>query len=218
MGAAVKAHRQRLGVTQEELAWRADMHRTYIADIERGVRNITLRSMVNLAAALQVSVAALLAEPGDLTILAPAPAAVLLIEHDTAAAAQVVRVFREAHLANPVTVIGDGRAALDYLVKRARPQLIMLDLGLPQFRGTELLRRLKAEEATKSIPVVVLTSVRDEKLLLEAARLGAEQHLLKPVEFVQFSRMIPKLKLHWAVVPHTQANGAGDGVAAGNAT
>ncbi|HWA28842.1 MAG TPA: helix-turn-helix transcriptional regulator [Lacunisphaera sp.] len=61
LGRAIKAERQRLGITQEELAWRADMHRTYIADIERGVRNITLKSIANLAEALEVSVASLLA-------------------------------------------------------------------------------------------------------------------------------------------------------------
>src|SRR4051812_39198365 len=63
LGTAIRLHRQKLGITQEELAWRADMHRTYVADIERGGRNVTLRSVGHLASALQVSVADLLSTP-----------------------------------------------------------------------------------------------------------------------------------------------------------
>lgn len=219
LGAAVKAHRQRLGVTQEELAWRADMHRTYIADIERGVRNITLRSMINLAAALQISAAALLAGPGDLSAAAAPPAEILLVEPNRGDAEQAVRVLLEANLSNSVTVIPDGVEALEYLSGRGRsqdrpsaspPQLILLDLGLPKSSGLELLRRLRADEATKTIPVVVLASSRDERLIPEAERLGAAHHLLKPLELGNFIRAIPKLGLNWAVVPRGAASDRSD--------
>jgi len=211
LGAAVKAHRQRLGVTQEELAWRADMHRTYIADIERGVRNITLRSIINLAAALQVSVASLLAAPGETVHGAnegPPASEILLVDGNSAEAEQVILALAHAKFTNPVTIARDGEEALDYFFARGRfkgrnitetPQLVLLDLKLPKLDGLEVLRRVRAQEATRAVPVVVLASSRDDRLVAESARMGAEHVIVKPFAVEKLLAILPKLDLRCVI-------------------
>ncbi|HUG11169.1 MAG TPA: response regulator [Opitutaceae bacterium] len=204
LGKTIKAQRRRLGVTQEELAWRAGLHRTYVADIERGGRNLTLRSIISLADALQVSVASLLVQSGEYQH-GSAAGEILLVEDNVVDAELTLRAFKRAKFSNPVTVIRDGEAALDYLFGSSRPAarpwplLILLDLNLPKVSGMEVLRRIKAYEQTLNIPVVVLTVSKDDKSILECARLGAEQYIIKPVEFEKFSQVSPRLDLHWTL-------------------
>lgn len=174
LGGVIRACRHQLGITQEELAWRADIHRTYIADIERGARNVTLRSVANVAKALEITIGHLFA-----TVTAPAATArrvgaepapnavrdILLVEHNAAAAAATARAFERAKLANPLRIVCDGEAALDYLFgtgryarrRPVRPQLILLVHDLPRMSGAEFLRRVKGDERTRDIPVVLLT-------------------------------------------------------------
>jgi CheY-like chemotaxis protein/DNA-binding XRE family transcriptional regulator len=204
LGKTIKAQRLRLGVTQEELAWRANLHRTYLADIERGGRNLTLRSIMSLAGALQVSVASLLAHPSEVQ-LGPSVGEIVLVEDNARDADLTLRAFKCAKFSNPVTVIRDGAAALDYLLGSSRPAarlhplLILLDLNLPKVSGVEVLRRIKADEHTRHIPVVVLTVSKDDENILKCARLGADQYIVKPVEFGKFSQVSPRLDLHWTL-------------------
>lgn len=173
LGMVIRACRHHLGITQEELAWRADIHRTYIADIERGARNVTLRSVANVAKALQITIGHLFAHvtaPSKTALQVgtePAPNEVrdiLLVEHDAAAAATTARAFKRAKLANPLRIVRDGEAALHYLFGTGpyekktpvRPQLILLVHDLPRMSGKEFMRRLKADERTRDIPVVLL--------------------------------------------------------------
>jgi len=150
------------------------MHRTYLADIERGARNVTLRSVANVAKALQITIGHLFAHVTAPSGTAPhggtepAPNEVreiLLVEHHAAAATATARAFKRAGLANPLKIVRDGEAGLDYLFGTGRyakstpvrPQLIMLVLDLPRMPGSEFLQRVKADERTRDIPVVVLT-------------------------------------------------------------
>ena len=215
LGTAVRLQRSKLRITQEELAWRADMHRTYIADIERGGRNITLRSVGHLANALQVSVAELLTANHDLGETNPPASAldgestreILLVEDNSSDAELVARAFKRAHLTNPLKLVGDGEAALDYLnrigtyegVKRRPPQLVLLDLNLPGISGIEVLRQMKKNQETRPIPVVVLTSSVHDRTIIECGRLGAENYIVKPVEFGNFSRITSAFNLHWTL-------------------
>ena len=163
-----------MGITQEELAWRADIHRTYLADIERGARNVTLRSIANVAKALQITIGHLFAHVTGPSGTAPQIGAesapnevrdILLVEHNATAAKATAAAFKRARLANPLRIVRDGETGLDYLFgtgryakrKPTRPQLIMLALDLPRMSGLEFLRRVKADERTRDIPVVVLT-------------------------------------------------------------
>lgn len=211
-GAAIKSHRLRLGVTQEELAWRADLHRSYLADIERGGRNVTLCSIVNLAKALQITLGTLLSHSVDQessqSDIGDGFGEILLVEDNAADIELTLRAFKRSKLANPIKVVRDGKAALDYLFRAGRyakrrpvmPHLVLLDLGLPKISGLEVIRQIKANKETQSIPVVVLTASQQDANIIECGRLGAENYLIKPVEFESFSKVTPKLGLYWNLV------------------
>lgn len=171
----VRTYRTQSGLTQEELAWRADLHRTYLADIERGARNITLRIIAKLAKALQVPVCDLLPRVvagtesrGDGADASPAREVrnILLIHGNPKQAVVTARAFERAMHANPITIVRDGETALDYLFgsgtyagrKLARPQLILLNIILPKMSPSEFLRRVKGDKRTSGIPVVILAA------------------------------------------------------------
>jgi CheY-like chemotaxis protein/DNA-binding XRE family transcriptional regulator len=226
LGTAIRLHRLKLGITQEELAWRADMHRTYVADIERGGRNVTLRSVGHLANALQVSVADLLSvnrAAMDASYVSTAGEGeqlgeILLVEDSSTDAQLVVRAFNRARMTNPVKVLGDGEEALHYLNRTGKyvaekglpPQLVLLDLNLPGISGIEVLRQIKTNKATCQIPVVVLTVSQQDRNVIECGRLGAENYIVKPVEFENFSRITSALNLHWTLVTGRPKRTSGD--------
>lgn len=225
LGTAIRLHRQKLGITQEELAWRAEMHRTYVADIERGGRNVTLRSVGHLAKALQVSVADLLSTPraaiADSFVVVRGSGApvgeILLVEDSSTDAQLVVRAFKRARLTNPVKVINNGEEALEYLLRSGKylgrthlhPQLVLLDLKLPGISGIEVLRHLKSQVTTRDIPVVVLTGSQTDRDVIECGRLGAENYIVKPVEFENFSRITSAINLHWTLAAGQPAESPG---------
>ena len=227
LGLAVRACRRRIGITQEELAWRASLHRTYIADIERGARNVTLRSVVNLARALEVTVGALLshvADPkasrlatdGDEIRNLARP--IMLVEDSATDAQMTARVFKRSRITNPLRVVRTAEAGLDCLFGTGRftkqgalrPQLILLDLNLPQMSGLDFLRRIKSDERTHEIPVVVLTVSLSDRMIIECGRLGAENYIIKPIGIESFVRVTPKLKLQLTVGPPSDSSEQGD--------
>ena len=219
--------RQRLGITQEELAWRANIHRTYIADIERGARNMTLRTVDNLAKALQLTVGNLLMYAADPTDgesnggIAPAPhqpSEILLIEDNATDVAITARAFKRARIANPLKVVREGEDAMVYLYgsgrrygrQASRHQLILLDLNLPQMSGVEVLRRIKGDERTADIPVVVLTVSQHDRVIIECGRLGAENYIVKPLGLESLVKVTPKLNLHLTLGPPAGAQPRGN--------
>jgi CheY-like chemotaxis protein/DNA-binding XRE family transcriptional regulator len=220
LGLAVRAYRQRLGITQEELAWRASMHRTYIADIERGARNVTLRSVVNLAKALEVTVGSLLSHPTS-PADTPSPEGagkegssrfvreILLVEDNALDADLAVRVFKRSRITNPLRIVRSAEEGLDFLFGTGRyatqgsvqPHLILLDLNLPEMSGLDFLRRVKSDERTHHIPVVVLTVSQSDRMIIECSRLGTESYIIKPLGIESFVRVTPKLKLQLTIGP-----------------
>lgn len=216
-GAAVRNLRFRLGISQEELAERADLHRTYIAGIERGGRNVTLKSVAKLADALKVSVGDLLSPVTEAmatttcldSLLADANIVnILLVQNDQQDAATTLEAFRGMKIANRVQVISDGFEALRYIFgERAHtdaplanvPNLILLDLNLSKISAFEVLRRIKQDSRTRRIPVVVLTPSPEGPEVAESRRLGAETHIVKPVDFYSFSQVTPQFQFHWAL-------------------
>ena len=208
MGGTIRRYRQQQGLTQEELAWRAGLHRTYLADIERGRRNITVRVINNLARALKVSIAHLLAPPEEVQSV-PKPGEILLVEDNPVDAELTLRAFKQAKLTNPVRHVRDGEEALVYLfgstdggVKPTAvlPQLILLDLNLPKVSGMEVLRVIKSRPRTRHIPVVILTVSQSDQNIIECGRLGAANYIVKPVLCTSLRKVPPRLGLPWALV------------------
>jgi len=197
-------------LSQEELAWRADLHRSYVADIERGVRNPSLESIHKLARALGVSAAVFFeTTPPALAAIARRTGEILLVEDSPDDVELTLQTFKRARFSNRVRVVGDGAAALDFLFRRGAyarrkrndlPQLVLLDLYLPKIHGLEVLRQMKRDPGTRAVPVVVLTVSQDHGDVEEARRLGAEAFLVKPVNFQDFSLITPALRFEWALV------------------
>jgi CheY-like chemotaxis protein len=205
-GAKVRVLRDQLGFSQETLAELAGLHRTYVSDVERGARNISLNSINKLAAALQVSAASLLQDvqhilPGKLI-------EILLVEDDPNDVELTLAALHSVNILNRVHVLVDGAAALDFLLgkgdgkRRAedRPHLILLDLALPKVDGMEVLRQIKADPRTRSIPVVILTVSSRSKDIAACKRLGAGGYLVKPVGIQNLSEVTPQLSLQWALL------------------
>ena len=219
-GAAVRARRLRLGFSQETLAERAELHRTYVTDVERGARNLSLESISRLARALEVSIGSLFFsptggnhEPGEHT---QQSIQILLVEDDPKDVELALKAFAQAKVANQIEIVRDGAAALDYLLCRGRfeqrqpkvpPQVVLLDLYLPKVDGLEVLRTIKANDLTRSAHVVVLTGSRSDAHVREALRLGANAYIVKPVDFQSFSAITPQLNLYWSLLNHQGTNG-----------
>jgi CheY-like chemotaxis protein len=206
-GTAIRSQRIEQQISQEVLADRAGLHRTYISDVERGARNPSLESIERLARALEVSVASLFARAE--TRDTEATLEILLVEDEPEDVELTRRAFRKAGMTNAMYVARDGAEALDFLFatgahqgrsERPLPAVILLDLKLPKLDGIEVLRRIKADKRTRTIPVVILTGSHRDRDMAACRALGAERYIAKPVDFLNFSELAPHLKFGWALV------------------
>ncbi len=134
---------------------------------------------------------------------------ILLVEDDPDDEALTLRALRESKISNRVVVVRDGAEALDYLLGTGAhagrdthdlPQLVLLDLKLPRVDGLEVLRRLRAAERTRLLPVVILTSSNEEKDIIHGYDNGANSYIRKPVDFEQFVEAVRQLGLYWLVL------------------
>ena len=134
---------------------------------------------------------------------------ILLVEDNPDDELLAIRALKKNKIMNEVVVARDGAEALDYLFgtgayegrdTSVMPQVILLDLKLPKISGLEVLKRLRNDDRTKLLPVVVLTSSKEDRDLNESYRLGANSYIRKPVDFVQFSEAIKQLGLYWLVL------------------
>jgi len=208
-GTTIKSKRSELGMSQEELADRAGLHRTYVSDVERGMRNVSLISIEKLAHALGLSVWRLFEQAANGE--GSDHLEILLVEDEPNDIELTQRAFKRARIANPVHVVHDGMAALDFLFAKGAyvhrqdkvpPGVILLDLKLPKLDGLEVLRRIRADERTKNIPVVILTASKFESDHAECRRLGINSYIVKPVDFRNFSEVTPQLQFDWKLVRH----------------
>ena len=136
---------------------------------------------------------------------------ILLVEDNPDDEALTLRALRKNNITNHVVVAHDGTEALDYLFGAGMyagrdvsdtPQLILLDLKLPKIDGLEVLRRLRADDQTRLLPVVILTSSNEEKDLVNSYGLGANSYVRKPVDFNHFMEAVNQLGLYWLLLNH----------------
>jgi two-component system response regulator len=140
---------------------------------------------------------------------------ILLVEDNPDDEALTLRALKQNNIANRVVVAHDGVEALDYLLGTGahvgrdledRPQLVLLDLKLPRLDGLGLLQRLRSDARTKFLPVVVLTSSKEEHDMVKSYSLGANSYVRKPVDFRQFAEAVRHLGLYWLVLNEIPAH------------
>lgn len=134
---------------------------------------------------------------------------ILLVEDNPDDEALTIRALRKAHVSNEVIVARDGAEALDYLFAEGRyhgrnttvqPQIVLLDLKLPKIDGLQVLERIRADKRTELIPVVILTTSKEEKDLISGYSLGANSYVAKPVDFVEFTEAVKNLGMYWLLI------------------
>jgi two-component system, response regulator len=136
---------------------------------------------------------------------------ILIVEDNQQDLDLALRALRKANLANRVHAVRDGEEALEFLFCEGRhserkiqnePKVILLDLKLPKIDGLEVLQRIKGDQRTQAIPVVVLTSSKEQADVVETYNLGVNSYIVKPVNFEQFSEVVQKLGMYWLLINH----------------
>ena len=134
---------------------------------------------------------------------------ILLIEDSPTDIELTLRALKKNHIANKISVITDGAEAMECLFgdenilseqSKCNPRVIILDLKLPKVNGLEILRKLKETVETKSIPVVVLTSSREERDIIESYKLGVNSYIVKPVDFDKFLKSVNEIGMYWMLL------------------
>jgi len=136
---------------------------------------------------------------------------ILIVEDTSEDLDLTLRALRKAKITNHIQVARDGEEALEFIFCKGPfaerkiengPKVILLDLKLPKIDGLEVLQRIKGDPRTKSIPVVVLTSSREQSDVVESYNLGVNSYIVKPVNFEQFSEAVQKLGMYWLLINH----------------
>ncbi|WP_116139241.1 response regulator [Trinickia diaoshuihuensis] len=134
---------------------------------------------------------------------------ILLVEDNSIDEELTLRAFKKSNIANKVVVVRDGAAALDYVFVRGQyasrditevPQVVLLDLKLPKIDGLDVLRAIRADERTCHLPVVILTSSKEDRDLISGYESGANSYIVKPVDFTQFAEAVQRLGVYWMVL------------------
>jgi CheY-like chemotaxis protein len=134
---------------------------------------------------------------------------ILLAEDNPEDAEITIRALKKVNLANHLVHVEDGQEALDFLfaegqfsdrTNSGQPRLILLDIKMPKVDGIEVLKRIKADDATRFIPVVIMTSSSEERDMIESYDLGVNSYVVKPVEFNQFVKAVGELGLYWLLI------------------
>lgn len=137
------------------------------------------------------------------------PIDVLLVEDNPEDQELTLRAFKKHNLSNNVFVVEDGAEALEFIFAKGQyqdrsnsnyPKVILLDLKLPKVSGLDVLKKIKSDESTKHIPIVVLTSSKEEKDIIESYRLGVNSYIVKPVLFEKFLKSIQDIGLYWLLI------------------
>lgn len=137
---------------------------------------------------------------------------ILLVEDNPDDVALTLRAFAKSNILNTVITVGDGEEALDYLFGKGKyegrnpkilPSVVLLDLKLPKVNGFEVLKTIREDESTKYLPVVILTSSKEEQDIINGYKLGVNSYIRKPVDFGQFFEAVKTLGLYWLLMNET---------------
>jgi two-component system response regulator len=140
---------------------------------------------------------------------------IIIIEDNESDADLVIRALKKNNIANKVLVIKDGEEALDYFFYKGKwaerppghnPKMVLLDLKMPKVSGIEVLRKLKADERTKIIPIIMLTSSKEDPDVKECYSLGVNSYVVKPLKFDEFIKAVSHLGLYWLVINQPPVN------------
>lgn len=137
-------------------------------------------------------------------------AEILLVEDNPNDAELAIRALKKNNLANNLVHLEDGQEALDYLFddNNEMPKLILMDVKMPRVDGIEVLRKLKSDEKRRIIPVVMLTSSKEDKDIIDAYNLGVNAYIVKPVDFEQFVKAVTQLGFFWMILNQPPMNNA----------
>jgi CheY-like chemotaxis protein len=131
---------------------------------------------------------------------------VLLVEDNVHDAEMTIRALRKGNLANNLVHVKDGEEALDFIFARGKfadrhqsdlPKVILLDIKMPKVDGIEVLKQLKSRESSKTIPIVIMTSSKEEQDIINSYQLGVNSYVVKPVDFEGFARAVSQLGMYW---------------------
>jgi len=134
---------------------------------------------------------------------------VLLVEDNPHDAEMTIRALKKVNLANRLTHLKDGAEALDFIFAKGafadreienKPKVILLDIKMPKVDGIEVLRQIKANESTRTIPVVIMTSSKEEQDVITSYNLGVNSYVVKPVDFEGFARAVSQLGCYWLII------------------
>ncbi len=140
---------------------------------------------------------------------------VLLVEDNIHDAEMTIRALRKVNLANQLVHVKDGEEALDFIFARRKftgretmdqPKVILLDIKMPKVDGIEVLRQLKSQDASKNIPVVIMTSSKEEQDIIRSYQLGVNSYVVKPVDFEGFAKAVSELGLYWLLTNQPPLN------------
>jgi len=139
----------------------------------------------------------------------PSDVEILLVEDNPTDAELCIRALKKHNFANKLVWVKDGAEALDFIfctgayegrAPAAKPKVVLLDLRLPKVDGVEVLRRIKSDERTKMIPIVVVTSSKEDRDVAESYKLGVNSYISKPVVFEEFSETMSRLGMYWLLI------------------
>ncbi len=226
-GLVVKELRRERSLSQEELANRSDLHRTYITDIEHGSRNVSIKNILKIANAIGVSLHELFSRverysQSGLTLVSQHlpneklhqrnPVEILLVEDDQSYIELTLHELQKARISNPIYIVRNGEEALQFLFRGnatehedvQSPKVILLDLNIPLINGFDLLEHIRKNKKTKDIPVVIITSSTSEVDKERCKRLGVEVYLTKPINMTDFEEIMSKFGFHWLLLENEE--------------
>lgn len=199
----IRQRREELGLSQTSLAEKSGLHRTYINNIERGSKNISIDSLKKIADSLSTTVSDLMSQAEESSTESGNPIKILLVEDNPADVFMFKRCVKKSSLDTTVNVIDTGTRAEEYIANlpqessEEHPDIVFLDLNLPGKNGLELLKDIKSNELLRHIPVIILTTSANPKDVRKSFGQYTNSFLTKPVDPKEYEKAIHNVLLYW---------------------